>query len=459
MTEPLYKIATELQCPLPDRDFVISSFSIDSRTLVAGALFFAVKGEHTDGHFFIAEAAARGAVAAVVQKSYSGLHPIPLLPVTCPVQALQQLARQKIHEINPVVVAVTGSVGKTTTKGFIHTLLRPYRRVSSSAGNSNSQLGLPLAIANELQPEDEVMVLEMGMSQATEIALLVNIAPPDIAVVTAVELAHAENFSSLEAIAYAKAEILSHPRTKLAILSRDIRPFPLLFDHGSCKKISFSALENAQQADARIFMTPQGGMKVEWAKEVVQLPSLPVIGRHNRHNFLAAALVARSLAITWEEIARQLPHLSTEKKRLEKAIIDGVLFIDDSYNACEASVKAALDACPAPLLPQGRRIAVLGDMLELGSFSHHCHCAVGDYALSRVDLLFCCGKQAKVIWEQWRKARRHAFWFDTLAPLIQLLHRLLLPGDVVLVKGSHGKQLWQLIDFFRDRELYKQEKL
>lgn len=445
-TKTLRQIAAILQCPSPASDALVGSFSVDSRTIGAGALFFALEGERSDGHDYLEQAAASGAIAAVVSRKYQGhCSSLPLFAVDCPLAALQLLAARYLAETSPSVVAVTGSVGKTTTKEFIATLLSGSKRIFATPGNANSQIGLPLAIVNQMKGNEEVVILEMGMTHAGQIASLVKIAPPQIAVITAVELVHAQNFTDLQGIARAKAEIFSHPHTRLGIVPYDSSSFPLLAAEGSCKKLSYSLEENTL-ADVRINIVGDG-MTIFWGEERAALPMLPLLGVHNRHNFLAAAIVARSFELPWAEIADKVKTLRLVPKRLEQVMIKGVLFINDSYNACEASVIAGLAALP-PAQAGGKRLAILGEMLELGDFSERCHRTIGEYTLLHVDHLLCYGVATLPMVECWKQAGRLALWSEQLDELVVALQHIALPGDVVFVKGSSSKQMWRVLELF-----------
>lgn len=444
----LRQIAAILHCPSPASEASVSACAIDSRTIEAGALFFALEGERSDGHDYLEQAAASGAVAAVVSRKYRGsCSALPLLAVDCPLAALQRLAAHYLAEVSASVVAVTGSVGKTTTKEFIAALLLGSKRIFATPGNANSQVGLPLAILNQMKGDEEVVVLEMGMTHAGQIASLVKVAPPEVAVVTAVELVHAQNFTGLQDIARAKAEIFSHPHTCLAIIPWDSGSFPLLAAAvaETCSTLSYSLKENSL-ADVRM-SAAEDAMTIHWGVESATVPMLPLLGAHNRHNFLAAAIAARSLGLPWDDIGERVKTLRLVPKRLEQVMIKGVLFINDSYNACEASVVAGLAALP-PAQCGGKRLAILGEMLELGPFSERCHRAVGECALLHVDNLLCYGAATFPMVECWKKAGRQAVWSEQLDELVAALQCAARPGDVVFVKGSSSKGMWRILELF-----------
>jgi UDP-N-acetylmuramoyl-tripeptide--D-alanyl-D-alanine ligase len=426
---------TELNC-------VITGACVDSRLFSHGNVFFALKGAQVDGHVFLGDVAQKGAKAAVVSKDYAGADfGMQLLRVNDVLQCLQKIAKKIIALRKPKIIAVTGSVGKTTTKDFLTTLLKAKFCVSSSPGNSNSQVGIPLTILNHTTGDEEILVLEMGMTHSGNIAALVEIATPDIALITTTALVHACNFNSLSDIGKAKAEIFSHPNTRLGILNRDIINFEELTNIGACSKLTFSL--TSRQADYSLDLS--NGFAIWEGGKCWQMDPLNIPGKHNYHNFLAAAAVARNMGLSWEEIESAVPHLQLPERRLQTIVRNGVTFINDSYNASEVSVKAALESLPEPI-QGGRKIAALGEMLELGSFSRHCHVEVGDYALQHVDYMFCLGKECLAIQETWERAGKPVIWSMERRDLSIALLELVRPGDVVLLKGSRSKGMWKILE-------------
>jgi len=316
--------------------------------------------------------------------------------------------------------------------------------VGATPGNSNSQIGIPLAILNHTTGHEEVLVIEMGMTHPGNLTSLIQIAPPNIAIITSVGLVHACNFTSLREIALAKAEILGHKKTELGIISREIENFDEMDAIGTCRKLSFSVGSRCAN-----FCLHTNGSDVDLhvvnEEKTINLGPFLVPGKHNRQNLLAAIACARSLGLSWEEIKAAIPKLSLPERRLEIQQKRGVTFVNDSYNASALSVKAALDALPSPQLG-GKRIAVLGEMLELGSFSEMCHRDVAEAALTSVDCMFCLGKECAPIVERWQQAQRPVEWFFDRKELTQALEKHLVPGDVVLLKGSRANNLWKVLE-------------
>lgn len=420
----------------------IQGYSVDSRLLKTGDLFFALKGERVDGHAYLKEAKEKGAVAAVVSKGYPRSIELPLIVVEDPLYALQELARALLLQTKSSVVAITGSVGKTTTKEFCKTLLSLKFKVASSPGNSNSQIGVPLAILNHTTGEEEIIVLEMGMTHLGQLTRLVQIAPPDVAVITHVSYVHACNFESIDEIARAKSEILSHPNTQLGIINRDIPLFDEVSQKGASQKLSYALTSHL----ADYYWEDLGHvLKSSLEKKDVIFEPFSIPGNHNFGNLLAAILVARHFKMEWEEIKRGVSGLTLPERRLQYIRRNEILFLNDSYNASELSVKAALEVLQSPS-EKGRKIAVLGSMKELGKFSDECHFRVGVHALDFVEILCCLGEECLPMIEVWEKLGRPVFLFKTRIELAAFLKETLKPTDVVLLKGSRSHELWKVLE-------------
>lgn len=417
----------------------------DSRLVAKGNLFFALKGNNCDGHDFLKEVAEKGAVAAIVRHDYSGSHyGMTLLYVTDPLETLQQLARDFLAQLHCRVVAITGSVGKTTTKEFLYTLLSGKYKTLRTPGNSNSQIGLPMALINGIEGNEQIVICEMGMTHSGNISKLVKIAPPHLALITGVEYVHACNFKGLEGIAEAKSEIISHPTTALGLINAKIpkakqlaqRKHPRIFTFGDKDDEAYFTYE---QSDKHTLVVKHEG------KTVAEFPPLALPGKHNGTNFLIAATAAYLMGMTWAEIAERQPLLQLPERRLQFIEKKGVLFVNDSYNASLVAVKAAIDALPAPE-GKGRKFAAFGEMLELGDLSEQQHRAVGEHALPILDGMFCLGNECKTIQEVWKRGNKPCHVYMDQNDLIEALRNTVKPGDVVLVKGSRLKQMWRVID-------------
>ncbi len=424
-------------------DRPISGVCVDSRLIQSGDLFFALKGAQNDGHDFLAEVAAKGAAAAVVCRSFHKTIPgLPLISVDDVLKSLQQAAKSLLAERGQRIMAVTGSLGKTTTKEFLASLLAVKYRIAFSPGNSNSQIGLPLAIINHTKGNEEWLVLEMGMTGHGHLKQLIDIAPPDIALITTTALVHACYFEDLADIGRAKAELFTHPKTQIGLLDRNIVNFSELCTFGTCRKLSFAV--NCP-ADYTIATQENGQMVVSAPDGKHTLQPLQVPGRHNIHNFLAAATAAHLVGVSWEQIDATIPALQLYERRLQHIQKHGALFVNDAYNATAVSMKAALECLPTPQAGC-KKIAVLGDMVELGKFSLQCHREVGEYALNHVDVMLCYGEGCKVIGETWSAAGKPVEWHPERAGVVAALRQILREGDVVLLKGSRLKGAWKVLE-------------
>lgn len=432
-----------LSCEKQGFHSAVSGVSIDSRKIKPGELFFSLPGDRVDGQSFLADAASKGAAFAVVEKNYAGQDfGLSLIRVEDRLEVLQTLAKKMLQSCKAKIIAVTGSVGKTTTKDFIIHLLQAKYRVVCSPGNYNSQIGLPLAILNHVHGDEDFLVLEMGMTAANQIANLVQIAPPDIALITNVALVHAESFNSLEEIAKAKLEIFSNPKTQLGIVPFSIAEMAKM-THTQCSKLSFEC--DNTSADYTAIDKTSFFAVLKNKIEVAALKELPVVGRHNRSNFLAAAAAVSLAGLSWEEITHRAESLTLPEMRLQMIEKNGILFVNDSYNSSPIAVEAALEALPKPK-SSGKVIAILGSMMELGKFSADCHRKVGERALSVVDEMFCLGNETLPIYESWKQAKRSVFFSLERKEIVKQLALSVRTGDVVLIKGSNATGLSEFLD-------------
>ena len=430
----LSQISEWLHFPLENPTLAFGA-CVDSRLLKGGDLFFACAGQRCDGHAFLHDVASRGAVAAIVKQGYvaSDNLRLPLIHVEDPLKALQQIAKAVLANRPSKIIAITGSMGKTTTKGFLAQLLQSTFRVGTTPGNSNSQIGLPLTILNELHGDEEILVLEMAMSQPGHIHSLIQIAPPDIAIITGVAHGHFESFSSLEGVASAKSEILAHPKTRMGIVDRSICHFEAFAKAQNCPLHTFAV--NDVEAEFTLFASEKGYRLIHAGVERMHFAPPPFPGRHNLHNFLAAASVAVLCGVSIDSLQVAAQTLRLPSLRLQVEERNGALFVHDSYNALPIAVKAALDALPEPK-SGGRKIAVLSEMQELGSASEQLHHEVAEYALERADQLVCMGKGCLPMVKVWKLAGRSPVWVSELSEVAAYLKRSVQPGDVVLIKGS-----------------------
>ena len=429
-------------------EVAFSSVSIDSRTIEAGALFVAIKGPRFDGHDFLAEAATKGARAALVHRDAAAPFGLPLVRVADTTKGLSDLARHVRREAALPVVGVTGSVGKTTTKDMTAHFLATRGPVLKTEGNLNNQYGLPLTLLR-LRPEHAAAVLEMGMSAPGEIRALSRLAEPDVATITRVAPVHLEFFPSVDAIAEAKAEILEGLRPGgAAVLNGDdprVRAIGERFPgrvvwFGRDRRHDVSAESWRGTAFGMRFLLRLGGRAVDVA--------LPLAGPHFVTSFLAAAAAAHVLGVSPESTAEAATSLRPAPHRGEvRRLGEEVVLLDDCYNSSPEALEAAV--VTLGLAPGRRRVAVLGDMLELGPTGPMLHHAAGQALAGRVDVVVGVGALAKEIVEGAREAgipapslRR----FDAAARAVEALPDLVRAGDAVLVKASRGVKLEAVVD-------------
>lgn len=423
----------------------ITSLEIDSRKVAPGSLFFALTGKKVDGHTFLKDVAARGAIAAVVLKEYRGeTYGLDLLKVSDVTEALQLFAKTEIEGRKVRIVAVTGSVGKTTTKEFLATFLQAQYRTAKTPGNANSQVGLPLSILNS-DGDEEVFVVEMGMTEAHQIEKLVQITPPYLSLITRVGLAHVNAFEDgIQGVARAKAEIFSHPTTEFGLYNIDSSEFAPLKNVGSCKKLSFG-YEAICNKPADYLLKSAGDLFViEEKGHVVCRFTLPFHATHLCEDFIASAAAARILGVEWEAIAKIAQTLTVYQSRFETIEREGVTYINDAYNANPTSMLAAFANLPKAQ-EGGRRIAVLGPMADLGAHSERYHHEIGEKALAHFDHLLCIGDECRPIAEIFRREEKTAEHFKDIETLRARLINFVGPKDLVLIKGRNSAGLWQLL--------------
>lgn len=412
----------------------IAGFSIDSRTIKEGELFCAIIGERHDGHEHFEEAVKRGASALLVERKVNSS--VPVIVVESVEHALKKAASEVYRGSKVKGIAVTGSNGKTTTKEFMAQLLEG---AFKTPGNANSQVGLPLALLNGLRGNEPYAILEMGMSKPGEIANLVKVAPPHVAVINTVSYCHAENFPLLKDIAKAKAEIFSHESTIHKLYHR---PIEMLLSKELSGAIPFDL--NAKELPFTI-VCEQGHYYFYEQGQKHDLGSIPFREEHLLHNLLAA-LAGLSLAgVPIERVLTKISQLKLPEKRFQLVQKQGALYVNDAYNASPESMKAALKSLPKPI-GFGKRIGVLGSMKELGKFSENCHREVGKFSLQVLDELICFGKECAPLVDEWKKAGREVYFTEDFDELKSRLSHIVKRDDVVLLKGSNSNQLWKLVE-------------
>lgn len=428
----------KLQGKASKNESEIRGFATDSRKVVPGDLFFALRGETFDGHHFLSEAKERGAVAAVVDRAVSEAG-LDTLFVDDVLRFLHTLAKIRVSEGKARRVAVTGSSGKTTVKEFLCHLLEESFVVGKTPGNENSQVGVPLSILR--QEESEIFVAEMGMSRKGEIASLVDLFPPEIAIVTSIAPAHAAFFPrGVEEIAEAKAEILQNPGLQHAFISAEACSFPAISRELLCKRTTYG-----KGGDIEAIAQEDGSYRIRFREGDSEPFFLPFSAKHLIDNFVVAAAVAKDLGVEEEIIVSRAKTLRPYSMRFETTVRNGITYVNDAYNANPGSMRAALENLPRPG-NGGRVIAALGCMGELGNFAETLHLELGAKAGLHADLLFCIGEYSDRMESEFRKSGKPAFRFTDWQELRNALRETAREGDVVLVKASNSAKLWRVLE-------------
>lgn len=429
---------------------------IDSRRVKPGDLFVAIKGDTFDGHEFVADALAKGAVAAVVSTLPLQVPETSLLVVKDSLQALRDLALYARARTEATIIGVTGSVGKTGTKDALRCALSANGDTYATEGNLNNHIGLPLSLAN--LPENAVYgVFELGMNHAGEIEQLTTMLKPDISLITTVESVHSEFFDSVEAIADAKAEIFEGMKAGgVAVLNVDNAYFERLKNHACAKDIRVVSFGTDKAAD---YVLTQCTMNQEGSTIVANLKGTPVqyttctIGKHWGLSTLAALAVCEAAGADVAKSASALAHFREPVGRGRLSLVKfkhgEITLIDDSYNASPASMNAAIEKLQALKemdAPPRRTVAVLGDMLELGEQAETLHVGlVPALVNNQIDLVFAAGNFMRRMYEALPETMRGDY-APTAAMLAPKVVNALRDRDLVLVKGSHGSHMHEVIN-------------
>src|SRR5215471_9078480 len=429
---------------------IINKVSTDSRTIRLGELFVALHGENFEGHDFVEGSAKAGATGALVDFNWAGNVPnnFALLRVSDTLQSYQTLAANYRRSLALKVLAITGSNGKTSTKDFAASVLSRKFRVTKTEGNFNNHVGLPRTIL-EATSEDEMAVWEIGMNHPGEIAALSKIAAPDAAIITNIGVAHIEFMGSREAIATEKGALAEAVESQGTVILNADDPFSEGIAERIHAKVVFAgttggavrAIEIRQSADGSEFTIVEGAHRCR--------AQLPVAGSHMVQNALLAVAAGRTFGLSIEECAAGLAAAPLTKARLQIKEINGVQFLDDSYNANPDSMKAALRTL-VELDTEGKRIAVLGEMRELGAESERGHRDIGETAATLgINQLITIGDTAELIAEGARTAGLDKVSsVRSTAEAARLLGEIVEPGDLVLIKGSRAARTEQVIEQF-----------
>ncbi len=443
---------------------IISEAAIDSRQVIPAAMFVALPGERVDGHAFIKDAFQQGAHIALIQQDLTNEFPVLDLRQCCwdprfvipeppfciwvpsSLEALQTIARFWRAKHNIRVIGITGSVGKSTTKELVADVLSQRYNTLKNLGNLNNEIGLPLTLLR-LGPGYQRAVLEMGFYVPGEIRFLCHIARPKVGVITNVGTVHAERAGSQEMIARGKRELVeSLPEDGTAILNYDDPLVRQMANHTSARVLFYGLTPEADLWADEI--TSQGlkgiSFRLHTGKDTLHV-HVPMIGQHSVHTVLRAAAVGLVEGLTWEEILLGLQQSRAQLRLVAVQSASGALILDDTYNASPESTMAALN-----LLGEmdGRRIAVLGDMLELGPYEQKGHELVGGRAAEIAQVLVAVGSRGKMIADAARQAGMPSImvvWVENNSQAIASLSNIIRSGDVVLVKGSRSMHMEEIV--------------
>jgi UDP-N-acetylmuramoyl-tripeptide--D-alanyl-D-alanine ligase len=433
-----------------ESDAPLTGWSVDSRGIAPGDLFFALQGPNHDGNAYVDEALQKGAAAAVATNSASirSAH-APVLLVPDALVALQTLAGWARDQWGGEVIGVTGSAGKTSTKDIVAAMLAITMRVGKTIGNLNNHVGVPLSVLR-LPREAQAAVLELAMNHAGEIRALASIARPRIGVVTNVGHAHIEAFDSIEGVALAKRELIDAlPSDGIAVLNADD---PLVAGFRAVHRGRTITFGLSEGADVRAENVRQSERGLLFSVQGVEFES-PLVGRHNILNLLAGIAVAGIFGVHPEQLTGVIRQLTPGSMRGERSQRDGIFILNDCYNSNPDAARAMVDVLRET--PAKRRIAVLGEMLELGRWSEALHREVGSYvAQCGIDVLVGIRGAASFLVDAAREAGQSAdaaFFFPDPEAAGEHLRKIAQPGDAILFKGSRGTHVERALERFLAR--------
>nr|WP_263315097.1 UDP-N-acetylmuramoyl-tripeptide--D-alanyl-D-alanine ligase [Mammaliicoccus sp. Marseille-Q6498] len=446
MNIKLSTILKWIDCDIEEEylDYMVQGTCIDSRKLEKSNLFIPFKGEHVDGHRFVEQTLANGAGASFWQKDIPNPPKGPLIFVEDTLQALQSLAKAYLKYVNPKIVAVTGSNGKTTTKDMVECVLRQSYKVKKTQGNYNNEIGCPLTIL-DLEDDTEVSILEMGMSGFGEIRELTLLAEPDVAIVTNIGESHMQDLGSREGIAKAKFEITEGLNSDgLFIYDGDeplLKPLVESFDYASISV----GLNEGNKVVIHTNQTSDNGINFQLNNEQAVF-HLNILGEHNVKNATYAIQVAKHFGVTDDVIQNALGELLITDMRMQQIPTKQYgLFINDAYNASPTSMKAAIDTLDK--MEQTDKTLILADVLELGDMSKEMHEQVGAYLEGKnIQTLLTYGNEAAHISKNAKSFIDNTIHFDSKDDIVSYLKNHLDSNSVTLFKGSRGMSLETIID-------------
>ena len=420
----------------------------DSRKVTEGSLFIPIVGERVDGHDFIPGVLSKGALFTLSERKLEDVKG-PVVVVKSSLQALKDIAEFYLKQLDIKVVGITGSVGKTSTKEMVASVLEQQFKTLKTDGNFNNEIGLPLTVFR-LSGEEEIAVLEMGISDFGEMSRLTKIARPDVAVITNIGLCHLENLKTREGILKAKTEIFEGLKEGGKIcLNGDDDKLATVTSYGNSEIIFFGKSDNN-----KIYASDIENLGLKGTKCTINCDGLsitvkiPVPGIHMVYNALAACAVGRSFGMTMEKIAAGIENLKPVNGRVNMIETDMFTIIDDCYNANPVSMKSSIDILKDAL---GRKVCILGDMFELGENEKELHKEVGEHIkTSDIDLLITIGTLSEQIKLGAAGGKTECVHFADKKAAFEKLDKLLNKGDSILVKASHGMVFPEVVEFLEN---------
>ena len=428
----------------------VTGVAIDSRKVLEGYLFVPLKGARVDGHTFIPQVMESGALCTLTEQELPEAT-YPYIQVSSCEQALKDLAEHYRKALDIKVVGITGSVGKTSTKEMIASVLSQKYNVLKTAGNFNNEIGLPLTIFN-IRKEHQIAVLEMGISDFEEMHRLAKMARPDICVITNIGLCHLENLIDRDGILKAKTEMFDYmqPGANIILNGDDDKLITVKEKGYAPLYFGLSADWDAYATDIRSLSLRGTACTLHLGGETLDV-TIPIPGHHMVYNALAGALVGRELGLSAEEIKAGIEALVPVSGRNNMIATDSFLIIDDCYNANPVSTCASLNVLATA---DSRKVAILGDMFELGEKEKELHFGVGAHAAEQgIDLVICIGDLSQETASGVRYQGGNAVHFSTKAEFLEKGMTLLEKGDTVLVKASHGMEFPEIVEKLQEVKL------
>lgn len=449
MKKKIEQVAKWLNVKTNLKDIEITGVSINTRTLQKGDLFVPFRGEKVNGHLYVRHAIEAGASAALWQRDEpSPPDDLPILIVDDCQKALQEMARAYRDELSTTVIGITGSNGKTSTKDLVASVLKPYFKVQKTQGNFNNELGLPLTILS-LDEDTKFAVLEMGMSGFGQIQFLSELARPDYAVITNIGEAHMQDLGSREGIARAKFEITAGLETYGKLFYDGDEPLLKPFVENFPQAVSFGFDDNNEMTVTDIRATENGSTFM--VSGIIDATfTIPVLGDHQVKNTLSAILIALEAGLTEEDIRKSLKDAALTDMRMQMIHAKGgATFINDAYNAAPSSMKAALNFIRETTMKEDKWV-VLGDMLELGNQEREYHEAIAESINSEINGVCLYGPRMEWLYTKLQETfEGKLIWSkDDYKPIIELLEKSISKKSVILVKGSRGMALENIIEPF-----------